>query len=598
MSSDAFNIEQLVTARQLKMVYGRLHVSVLLTIAVAIVFGVLLLPFFSARGLLEWFLIIQCVGAGRLMLGRRFSRADPSPAQSLVWNRYFVCGTLAAGLSWAFGIVRLMPGAGHTETILLVVTLLSVSSVAVATLGARFSAMLSFLFAALGPTIAALIATQGSVETVTAAALGAALIALIAVGYQSNSTTAQLIRTELELSASMEATAAARAAAEASSRAKSQFLANMSHEVRTPLNGILGMSEVLADGKLEPTQQRQVELLRHSAVHLLHIVDEILDLSKIEAGKVELAIIEFDAINLLEQTVELLLPNARAKGLKLTLNRNADFPRQVIGDPVRLQQVLLNLLSNAIKFTPQGCVELSAWPDDSAASTATRRLCFAVKDTGIGIEPDDLTRIFDAFTQADESRTRRFGGVGLGLTVCRQLVRLMGGDISVESRSGEGAIFSFSIRVDTRVVSFSGSAAQSDKPPSPRALATKLRVLLVEDNDVNREVALAMLKSIGVDAICALNGQEALIKAAEQKFDLIFMDCQMPVMDGYAATQALRTQGVMSRRGSKLPIIALSASAFAEDRMAALQAGMDDFVAKPVSTVDLQNAISRWVQAA
>jgi signal transduction histidine kinase len=447
VASKQYTLDQLVVARQLRLVYERLPVSVLLTVVVSLIFIGLIVPFFDHRKLLEWVLLTHFVCGARYLLWRSYARAHPTPAQSRFWSVLFVIGTVAAGASWAFGPLTMMPAAGRVEMALLVVTLLSVSSVAVATLGAHFKAMLGFIGSALPLTIFAVVRNGGPVEIVLGAALGAAFIALVAVGRQSNVTTTQLLKTELELSDAVAETAAARVTAEASSRAKSQFLANMSHEVRTPLNGILGMSEILSAGELDSRQRRQVELLRESALHLLHIVNDILDLSKIEAGRIELAEDECDLTALIEQAAALMAPSANQAGLKFAVELAPDLPRQVIVDGMRLRQVLLNLLSNAIKFTPRGSVVLRARRDAAIEPHGQLTLSFEVADTGIGIGAADAARIFDAFTQADESTTRRFGGTGLGLAVCRQLTQLMGGGITMESQPGAGSTFRFSVKV-------------------------------------------------------------------------------------------------------------------------------------------------------
>jgi len=447
MAPKQYTLEQLVAAKQLRIVYERLPVSVLLTVIASLTFVGLITPFFDHRKLLEWLLLSLFVSGARYRLWRTFARANPTPEQSRFWTVLFLIGAVAAGTSWAFGALTMMPAAGRVEMALLVVTLLGVSSVAVATLAAHFGAMLVFVASALPLTILALVRNGGPVEIVVAAALGAVCIALLAVGYQSNVTTTQLLRTELELSDAVAETAAARVAAEASSRAKSQFLANMSHEVRTPLNGILGMSELLGAGALDSRQRRQVELLHESALHLLQIVNDILDLSKIEAGRIELADEQFDLTALLEQATALTAPSANRAGLQFVVELSPDLPRHVIGDAMRLRQVLLNLLSNAIKFTPHGSVVLRARRDPASAPQGRLTLSFEVADTGIGISADDTARIFDAFTQADESTTRRFGGTGLGLAVCRELTQMMGGGITMESQPGKGSTFRFTILV-------------------------------------------------------------------------------------------------------------------------------------------------------
>jgi signal transduction histidine kinase/CheY-like chemotaxis protein len=431
----------------------------------------------------------------------------------------------------------------------------------------------------------------------------AALLCLAAVGYQSSAATTRLMRTEIELSRSITETAAARVAAESSSRAKSRFLANMSHEVRTPLNGILGAIEILGASALEVRQRQWVTLLQQSAEHMLQIVNEILDLSKIEAGRFELAEHEFDVSALLRETAALMRPNAESAGLRFIVEIAPDFPQRVIADPLRLRQVLLNLLSNAVKFTERGFVALRARRDTGIDSEERVTLCFEVADSGIGIADEDIARVFEAFVQADESATRRFGGTGLGLTVCRRLAESMGGGVSVESQLGKGSAFRLTMQARLPAVrtpmkahpdADTGTGTMTmGTHPIPRSHSG--RVLLVEDNPVNLEVAMAMLESLGVEVVCACDGADALQKTAEGGFDLVFMDCHMPRMDGHAATTELRQRGTLDRQGERLPIIALTASAFEEDRLHASASGMDDFVSKPVSFAALNAVLTRWL---
>lgn len=591
-STSATEVDRRVAFKQLDQVYARLRLSTLLTMGISLLFAGLLVPYFPADRLLVGLLGIQAVGAARYLLWRSYVRAQPSQDPSELWRRRFLVGAIAAGASWAFTVVVLMPPAGRPETALLLVMILAVCSVATATLAAQFAALLGFLTAALVPTIGVALVAGGPVEAMAAAATFAALLCQVAVGYQSNVATTRHLRTEFALSASIQETSAARAAAELSNRAKSRFLANMSHEVRTPLNGILGMVEVLAQGTLDAQQRRRVGLLRQSAQHLLAIVNEILDLSKIEEGRIELDPIDFDVGALVQEVVALLRPNAERAGLRLDVDIETGFPRRVIADPLRVRQVLLNLLSNAVKFTEQGFVRLHARHEVVAGTSDELRLWFEVVDSGIGIAPADTARIFEAFTQTDESASRRFGGTGLGLTLSRRLAELMGGALDCESRPGEGSTFRFGIPV-RRVCEASAAPASPALPAHPPAFSA--RVLLVEDNPVNVEVAVALLESLGAEVVCATDGREALERALPGAFDLVFMDCQMPVMDGYTAARELRRRACVDRHGHRLPIVALTAGAFDEDRRQAGDSGMDDFLSKPVSTAALAQALHRWV---
>ncbi|MBX3743680.1 MAG: response regulator [Verrucomicrobiae bacterium] len=378
----------------------------------------------------------------------------------------------------------------------------------------------------------------------------------------------------------------ARLAAEEASRVKSVFIANMSHEIRTPMNGVLGMCEFLLGTPLSTEQRDAANTLKYSSESLLAQLNDILDLAKIEAGKLELERTPFRLDALVDASVGLFIPKAQVKGLALTATLHPELPAVLVGDPVRLRQVLFNLVGNAVKFTLQGSIGLAVRPCGLPAGPAGVE--FEVRDTGIGIVPEQLPLLFKAFSQADSSITRKFGGSGLGLAVSRQLAELMGGSIEASSMPGQGSTFVLRVPLpaaaDPGVVSCSGAAA----PASPRAqrapvlgpFPVALRVLVAEDNPVNRKVAGLYLGRMGCEVVFAVNGRQAVEAAAEEAFDLVLMDCQMPELDGLAATRLIRQNETCT--GRRVPIIAMTASAVRGDREACLAAGMDEYVSKPV----------------
>ncbi|MCL4746029.1 MAG: response regulator [Burkholderiaceae bacterium] len=720
-----------VFAAQVAMIYSFSPFSLAASAVAAMIFSIAAVPYVQADANLTWLVTMLLVTGLRYALVLGYRRAEPDAEQTRLWANLFVAGAFLSGAVWGVLGSGLMHYS-NTEIVIVVGTVsTAIVAIAIPSMYPYFPAYAALALPLLLPTIVT--STWGASTQYRMSALALTVYGIIALSgawrvFRTNARQLQFSIENVQLAAEREV---AIREAQSANHAKSRFLANMSHEIRTPMNGILGMTEVLGRTELASPQAQVVDTIRKSAESLLAIINDVLDFSKIEANKLELEVVEFDLVETLEDVAALMAASAHARGLELIVRLDPDLPRVVRGDPGRLRQVLVNLVGNAVKFTAHGEVILGARLACAGATGAMLQV--EVSDTGVGLDPAAQRRIFDAFVQADNSTTRRFGGSGLGLAISKRLVELMSGEIEVASQPGQGSVFRFSAKVDvvapkgdaavsglrvlvvddnassrdsictclhawavkssvaasaaqaidalraaaaandrydvaivdammpetdgleltrmirsepaiagTRLVLLSTAGASASlaaakelgvehvltkparrahllaalertsgpaSPKSPKEPGescvesddwSHVHVLVVEDNSVNQQVALATLQALGCTVDLAFDGRQALGAVAARDYGLILMDVHMPEMDGIEATIAIRARERAAGAGAarRCPIVALTASAMTQDVDLCFEAGMDDFVSKPFRRSDMSRVLSRWAPAA
>ncbi len=533
------------------------------------------------------------VGLWRWRITHRYGRTDGLDEAAMARAAHALEGNaVLAGLMWMLGTFAIYPLLHPTlGTVYVAIICGSVAAAAVfMSLVGRSFAVLTLL--QLGSLMLVCL-LSGPARSYTLAVLTLVFgVTMYRAAREFRDTATLAIRHGLEAEAAHASVRQAKEAAEAANLAKSQFLATMSHEIRTPMNGVLGALDLLRRSPLDESQRRLVRSAASSGESLLTILNDVLDHSKIEAGQLQLAHAPLSLDALAQSVVGLFRANAQGKGLTLSLDVDPALRGWVLGDAQRLKQVLLNLVGNAIKFTDRGDVLLSL--RCIPAENGRVGVVFEVRDTGIGLSDEAVTHLFQPFHQIDSGPSRRNGGTGLGLAISQRIVRAMGGAITVHSQPGKGSRFSFELAFDRHLAPVPAEPDDSALAALDELQQLEGRALVVEDNPVNLMVARQMLESLGLDVVEAVDGAEALEQLEAHPVDVVLMDCQMPVMDGYTATRYIRERE--GRLGlPRLPVLALTANAFEEDTRQALAAGMDDYLAKPYTRRQLRELLLRWL---
>ncbi|WP_395700937.1 response regulator [Aquabacterium sp.] len=571
-----------VLATQASLVFERARLSNLLGIPFGLLICWVLWGQVARAMLVAWFFAKLAVSLWRVAIDLAHRRADRSEAGRWLWH--YQVAHVADGLVYGAVSTWLLPDPGNPLGILMTATVVGTASVGFVVLSHHYATLLCFVLPLLLPTVAMQLWIGTDISLFAGIGTATFVLLILIDGWRASSHTEATLRLRYRMDELANQRRQAMELAQQHSAVKSRFLATMSHEMRTPLHGMLGIAQQLRNGPLEAdVVARQVDTIEQAGEHLLSLINDVLDFSKLESGRLQVSSAPFDLAALTAEVAEWTRLSAVSKGLSFQLDAELPAPCWVRGDAARLRQVLMNLCGNALKFTDAGSVQLRL------ARERGGRMLAVISDTGCGFAPENAEQLFEAFHQEDTSNVRRHGGAGLGLAISRELARLMGGDLQAAGRPGEGAQFTLNVLLPEAPPP---EAASSSRPPTLRG-----RVLVVEDNPINAMVAEAMLQRAGLRVEMVSDGLQAVVRTAAERFDVVLMDCQMPVLDGIEATRQIR-QREIGAAALPLPIVGLTANATEEDRKACLAAGMDDYLAKPFREHQLHGVLARYLEPA